>query len=125
MSLFPVEAFDHYWMMWNESDLTNVRHHLDRAVTEDFIFCDPVEHHVGRDALEANVTTFRTKYPDAVFELASSVDTHHNRYRYRWDFSLRGKVFVEGLDIATVSDSGLIERIDGFFGALDPPPKVD
>ena len=118
MSRYSVEAFDHYWEMWNERDPTRVRAHLERAVTDDFVFCDPINFHVGKDALEANVHEFRAEQPDAEFVLASGVDHHHNRHRYRWDFTRRGRVLVEGFDVATVSENGLIERIDGFFGEL-------
>ncbi len=121
MSQFPVEAFEYYWAMWNERDLNLVRGHLDLAVSEDFDFCDPIHHHQGRDALEANVREFRTKRPDAEFTIASGIDSHHNRHRYRWDLIHNGRVLVAGLDIATVADSGLIERIDGFFGELTGP----
>lgn len=118
MSRFSLEAFDHYWEMWNARDVAQVRGRLERAVTDDFVFCDPIHFHVGRDALEANVREFRADQPDAEFVLASGVDHHHNRYRYRWDFTRNGRVLVEGFDVATVSDGGLIERIDGFFGQL-------
>jgi hypothetical protein len=50
--------------------------------------------------------------------MASGFDTHHNRFRSRWNFTRRGRVLAKGLDIATVADSGLIERIDGFFGPV-------
>lgn len=118
MSLFSIPAFDHYWKMWNEPDSALVRTHLDRAVTEDFIFCDPLHFHAGRDALEENVHEFRREHKHAVFVMASGVDTHHNRYRYRWDFTVREKVYLKGFDVSTVAASGLIERIDGFFGDL-------
>lgn len=118
MSRYPNEAFEHYWNMWNCRDLDEARRHLDLAVTEDFIFCDPVEHHVGKDALEHNVRTFRARFPRADFELRSEFDNHHNRYRYRWDMMKGTRVLVEGTDIATVADGGLIERIDGFFGPI-------
>lgn len=108
--------------MWNEKDLIAVRGHLDAAVTEDFIFCDPLHLHVGRDELEANVRQFRADQPDAHFVLASGVDTHHNRFRYQWHFTRRGRVLVRGLDIATVGDGGRIERIDGFFGEIAALP---
>ena len=121
MTRFPLPAFEHYWTMWNDQSLDTVRHHLDAAVTEDFIFCDPVEWHVGRDALEANVHGLRERFPTAHFEMRSGYDHHHNRYRYRWDMRWKSRVLVEGLDIATVADDGLIERIDGFFGDLPPP----
>ncbi len=118
MSRYPNEAFEHYWTMWNTADLAEARKHLDQAVTEDFIFCDPLEWHTGRDALEKNVKVFRRRFPEARFELRSGFDNHHNRYRYRWDMINEGEVVVEGTDVTTVSDSGLIERIDGFFGPI-------
>ncbi len=118
MSPFPVPAFDTYWAMWNEQDPSKVRHLLDQSVTDDVVFCDPKDFHVGRDALEANVRQFRAEQPDVVFELASGVDTHHNRVRYSWHFIRRGRVLMVGHDVATISDDGLLERIDGFFGDL-------
>ncbi len=121
MTQFPIPAFDHYWSMWNETDLNEVRRHLDQAVTEDFVFCDPLHWHVGRDALEQNVRQFRADQPLAEFAISSGFDNHHNRYRYSWTFGRRGRVLVHGLDIATVADNGSIERIDGFFGALPDP----
>lgn len=123
MSRYPNAAFEHYWEMWNTRDLDVARTHLDRAVTEDFIFCDPVDSHVGRDALAGNVRRFRWRFPEASFELRSGFDNHHNRYRYRWDLlDAAGAVVIEGTDIATVAEGGLIERIDGFFGPL---PALD
>ena len=118
MSLFPSPAFDRYWTMWNEIELSRIRAHLDQAVTTDFIFCDPLHFHSGRDALEANVRTFRAEQPAAVFEIGSAVDSHHNRSRYVWHLTRRGRVLVKGFDVATLGDNGLIERIDGFFGEL-------
>jgi len=122
MSLFPLPSFDHYWSMWNEADLSAVRGHLDQAVTEDFIFCDPIHYHVGRDALEKNVRGFRTEYPEAAFAMATGIDSHHNRYRYEWHFTHRGRLLVKGFDVVTTADNGLIERIDGFFGDLPDLP---
>lgn len=122
MSTFPHPSFDHYWNMWNETDLDAVRGHLDQAVTDDFIFCDPLNFHVGRDALEANVREFRTEQPLAEFTFGSGIDSHHNRHRYEWHLSRRERVLVRGFDVVTVAESALIERIDGFFGPL---PDLD
>lgn len=124
MSRYPNEAMNHYWTMWNTPDVSAVRRHLDLAVTEDFEFCDPLEFHRGRDELEANVRRFRRRFPNASFELRSGFDTHHNRYRYRWDMVLDGKTVVEGTDVTTIADDGLIERIDGFFGPIPPPVEA-
>lgn len=122
MSLFDLDAFDHYWRMWNHRDLDAVRPELDLAVTDEFIFCDPIHFHVGRAALEANVREFRAGQPLAEFRIGSGVDHHHNRYRYEWHLTRRDRVLLKGFDVATVADNGLIERIDGFFGELPALP---
>ena len=122
MSLFPVPAFDHYWAMWNETDPSLVRGHLDQAVSESFVFCDPLHFHVGRAALETNVLTFRSKYRRAVFTIGSGVDHHHDRCRYEWHFTLKGRVVNVGFDAVRIGDNGLLDRIDGFFGPLPSRP---
>lgn len=117
-------ALRHYFDMWNERDLDSIRGHLDIAVSEDFDFCDPVHHHRGRDALEANVRQLRTERPDASFSILTKLDHHHNRYRYRWEMKDGEAIVMKGLDVTTINDVGLIERIDGFFGPLRPAPEV-
>jgi SnoaL-like domain len=122
MSLFPFTAFDHYFRMWNETDPTRIRGHLENAVTSDFEFCDPVHFHFGHDALEANVQGLRAEHPDARFAPSTVFDRHHNRLRYNWEFRKGEQLVVVGLDIVTMADNGLIQRIDGFFGPLAPLP---
>lgn len=109
------EALDHYWQMWNEPNLDRVRGHLDRAVAKGFEFADPINHHVGRDALETNVRDLRTERPDVEFVLGSAIDGHHGRYRYAWHMKQGGRVVLRGLDVATLDEDGLLLRIDGFF----------
>ncbi|MGI9600870.1 MAG: nuclear transport factor 2 family protein [Acidimicrobiales bacterium] len=108
-----------YLRMWNTRDLDAIRGHLDEAITTDCLWVDPLHHHQGRDALEANVRNFRTTYPDADLGLGSNVDSHNNRYRYEWVITVEGELLIRGFDVATLADSGLIERVDGFFGTLE------
>ncbi len=112
------ESIQHYVAMWNEPDLDAIRGHLNRAVSTDCLWVDPQHSHVGRDALEANVRRFRTKFGPAELCLASNVDSHHQRYRYEWVIKSEGAVVFRGFDVATLNDDGLIERVDGFFGEL-------
>ena len=119
------EALQHYWRMWNERDLDQVRAHLESAVTEDIEWVDPLHSHVGRDALEANVRQFRTEYPKFSFEVVSAIDGHHDRLRYRWDMKLGRRVLLKGLDIVTMSDDELMARVEGFFGELSDLAPVD
>ena len=114
------EALRHYWTMWNEPDLARIRTHLDQAVSHSFVFSDPRHHHAGRDALEANVRTLRSAKPHYRFVVATELDEQHRCYRYRWHMTARGRVLLEGLDIALMGEDGLLLRVDGFFGPLTP-----
>ena len=114
------ESLIHYWTMWNEADLEAVRGHLNQAVTENVEWVDPLHSFVGRDALEANVRSLRTEKPEYYFALASEFDIHHDRVRYRWDMMRKHRVLLEGLDVVTIDVSGLISRVEGFFGHPKP-----
>ena len=46
------------------------------------------------------------------------VDHHHSRCRYEWHLTLRDRVLMAGFDAVRIADSGLLDRIDGFFGPL-------
>ncbi len=110
-----------YLRMWNERDLDQIRGHLDRCVGDDCWWVDPLHQHTGRDALEANVREFRATYPDADLGLGSNIDSHNSRHRYEWFItSTPGELLIRGFDVVTVDESsGMINRVDGFFGALD------
>lgn len=110
-----------YWTAWNESDLALVPQHLAGAVTEDVEWNDPHESLHGILELEAVIRRLRMSKPGYRFVIASEVDHHNDRFRYRWDMLSRGRTLMEGLDIATVDPSvGLICRVDGFFGPPTP-----
>lgn len=113
-------AMQDYLAMWNERDMTTMRSLLDSAVSEDMVFADPANLHVGRDALAQNVTEFRERFPDADLSVASGVDSQHGRHRYAWRIEVGGELLLEGFDVSTVNGDGLIERVDGFFGPLPP-----
>lgn len=110
-----------YWTAWNADDLDRVPELLATAVTVDVEWNDPRDSFVGIDELEAAVRRLRTSKPEYRFEIASEVDHHHGRLRYRWDMRRGDRVLMEGLDVATIDPpSGLICRVDGFFGHPTP-----
>lgn len=110
-----------YWTAWNETDLDLVPQHLARAVMEDVEWNDPRDSFVGSHELEAAIRRLRTRKPGYRFVIASEVDHHHDRFRYRWDMISRGRTLMEGLDVVTINPSvGLICRVDGFFGHPTP-----
>ncbi len=110
-----------YWTAWNESDLDQIRDHLVAAVTTDVEWNDPRDSFVGIDELETAVRRLRTSKPGYAFTIVSEIDRHHDRLRYRWDMARNDRTLMEGLDIVTLHpDSGLVERVDGFFGHPTP-----
>ncbi len=112
------EAFQHYLSVWNEVDISLIRGHLELSISADCIWTDPQNYHIGYEGLENNVKQFREKFPDAVLVISSNIDSQHQRYRYEWKIHSNEKLIVEGFDVATLNDEGLIERVDGFFGRL-------
>jgi hypothetical protein len=115
------DALVAYWTAWNEGDLEQIRGHLVRAVTNDVEWNDPRDSFVGIDELERAMRELRTSKPDYAFVIASEIDGHHDRLRYRWDMVRNGRTLMEGLDIVTIDPTaGLINRVDGFFGHPTP-----
>lgn len=115
------DALVSYWTAWNEPELERVREHLIHAVTHDVEWNDPRDSFVGIAALEAAIQRLRSGKPDYRFLITSEIDHHHDRLRYRWDMSRNGRTLMEGLDVVTLEpSSGLIARVDGFFGHPTP-----
>jgi len=115
------EVLAAYWTAWNEIDLERIAAHLDRAVTVDVEWNDPRDSFVGIGELEQAVRRLRTSKPEYAFVIASEIDHQHGRLRYRWDMIRGERILMEGLDVVTLDPaSGLISRVDGFFGHLTP-----
>ena len=120
------DALVAYWTAWNECDLERIRSHLVVAVTDDVEWNDPRDSFVGIDELEQAIRRLRTSKPEYAFVIASEIDCHHDRLRYRWDMVRNGRILMEGLDVVTLQSSsgdpssGRIARVDGFFGHPTP-----
>ena len=120
------DALVAYWTAWNECDLEQIRSHLVVAVTDDVEWNDPRDSFAGIDELEQAIRRLRTSKPEYAFVIASEIDCHHHRLRYRWDMVRNGRILMEGLDVVTLESSsrdpssGRIARVDGFFGHPTP-----
>lgn len=119
------DALVAYWTAWNEQDPELVRQHLDGAVEQGVAWNDPRDSFTGIDQLESAVRRLHESKPHYRFVIASEIDHHHDRYRYRWDMVRGDRVLMEGVDIVTIpSPSGLIARVDGFFGSPTPVKRA-
>ena len=115
------DALVSYWTAWNEPDTDRIRQHLVLAVTDGVEWNDPRDSFSGIDELEAAVRRLRTGKPDYRFVIASEIDHHHDRLRYRWDMTRNGRCLMEGMDVVSLEPSSrLIARVDGFFGHPTP-----
>ena len=117
MAALP-QSFKHLLAAWNESDLGQIRSHLDKAITPQIEFTDPNFCIRGIDAFENMIKEFRKNAPKATCAHTSGYDSHHNRFRYQWTVQVNPNTAVVGYDVTTLNDDGLVERIDGFFGEL-------
>jgi hypothetical protein len=82
------------WTAWNEAVLGLIRGHLDLAVTESIEWNDPRDSFVGIDELEAAVKRLRSSEPEHVFNVASEIDHHRDRLRYRWEMTRNGRTLM-------------------------------
>ncbi len=112
---------DRYCEAWTEPDPQR-RIGLLRAVwTPTATYTDPNVHTEGADGLLAHIARVQATRPGARVLRVSAVDAHHGVARFAFRVvAPDGAVLREGLDIAFLSaDGARIERIIGFFGALE------
>ena len=109
-----------YLSFWNERDAMRRSALLEQCVSTNVIFADPKDYHEGRAALADNATQLLAAYPSAVLSRTSGVDIQNRRHRYTWRIAVGDRVLMDGMDVTTLNEAGLIERIDGFFGPIRP-----
>ena len=103
---------------WNERDPARIERHLAGAISPDVEFVDPNYAVRGFAAFHRMVLEFRERFPAARCLRTSAIDAHHDRARYHWRVVIDEKTFVDGMDSVRFDASGLVRRVDGFFGVL-------
>ncbi len=117
MAEYP-EALDDMLAAWNEPDSSQVRAHLDRALSSGVRFVDPTIDLCGIDGFEQNVHEVKSSIPGAVYSRTSGVDSQHNFYRYHWAIHQDGKLLLSGFDVAQIDDQNRVSCVIGFFGEI-------
>ncbi len=115
MADYP-EALNHMLAAWNEPDSTQVRAHLEKALSADVRFVDPTIDVSGIDGFEANVHEVQAQIPGAVYCRTSGIDSQHNFHRYHWAIHQDGQLLVSGFDVAETDAEGKVRCVIGFFG---------
>ena len=110
---------DDYIAMWNEPDDTRRREIVQRTVSDDATYVDPLMNGQGTDGIAAMIAGAQEQYPGHRFALVAGPDEHHGRMRFSWSLaSGDGDVIAIGHDFATLDPDGRMSSITGF---LDPP----
>lgn len=93
---------------------------LESTFAADARYFDPMAAANNRDELGAVIAAVREQFPDFVFTLVATPDSHHNVTRFTWGLGPAGaEPIIVGFDVITTDEDG---RIDNVLGFLDRVP---
>lgn len=111
-------AVANYVAAWDAPNEDGRRTVLERAWTDDGVYCDPTAVVEGREALVAHIGRFH----GARVVATSGVDAYDGHLRFAWRMlDADGVVTLEGIDFGELAPDGRLKRIVGFFGPLPAP----
>jgi hypothetical protein len=104
--------------VFGQHDRSKRRAAIEELFTEDVVFSDPQQRHVGRDALDAAVEALHELLPGYVFNEVGSAQTRTDSGRMAWSFGpADDPKRITGLDVIVVRG----DRIAALYTFLDPP----
>ena len=105
-----------YGQAWLEADASRRLRLLERAWAPDAVYCDPLDHVVGREALCAHIGAFQQSMAGGRVEVTSEPVLHHDSAHFRWAISdASGQQVLTGFDVVQLDADGRIARLHGFF----------
>lgn len=113
------DLIDEHLATWSEPDPDRRLERIQAGWEPDGGIIDPPLEGHGHDGINQLMAAMQAHYPEHRFVRTSDVDAHHDTFRVEWE--LRGPdddIALTGLDVGLVSQSGKLQRIDGFFGEL-------
>lgn len=104
-----------YLRAWNTDESGERAALLERSVSTNVEFIDPMKQLVGREALDAHIADVRGTFPGITFTPRDELDAHNTVLRAPWTATYEGAVVLRGLDVDDVGPDGRLTRILGFF----------
>ena len=105
-----------YGQAWLEPDERRRRELLERAWAPDAVYCDPLDHVVGREALGAHIGAFQQSMAGGRVEVTTEAVRHHDSAHFRWAITdAAGEQVLTGFDVVQLDEQGRITRLTGFF----------
>lgn len=113
------DMVDTYCAAWNATDAAE-RSRLLRVVwTADGRYSDPMVQELDRTALVAHIGVLLDRFPGSTIRRTTVIDHHHAGLRFGFvRLAADGSAMREGVDVCQLGEGGRLQRITGFFGAL-------
>ncbi len=103
---------------WSETDPARRRALLQRAWAPDAVYCDPLDHVVGREALSAHIGAFQESIAGGSIAVTAEAVRHHDSAHFPWSIAdATGATVLTGFDVVQLDEQGRITRLTGFFDA--------
>jgi hypothetical protein len=107
---------ERYFEMFNETDPDRRREIIEAIWTPVGSYVDPMFAAEGYAELDAMVAGVQESFPGHRFRLTGTVDAHHDRAYWGWEFGAPGAVPVAaGVDFAVLAADGRLGEVTGFF----------
>lgn len=113
---------ERYIATWNETDPSARRALIDEIWARDSRYIDPLAEAVGRDQIDAVITSAQAQFTGMTFRLAGPVDAHHDQARFTWELGPDGTdAIVAGFDVAQWDAEGRLVLVLGFLDKVPSP----
>ena len=113
---------EQYIAAWNETDPSARRALIDEVWSADGHYIDPIAEAAGRDQVDAVIAAVQAQFTGMTFQLAGTVDAHHDQARFTWELGPDGTdAIVVGFDVAQRDADGRLSLVLGF---LDKVPSA-
>jgi hypothetical protein len=110
------ETITAYLQAWNATDPGERAALLDRVVTDDVRYVDPLADVTGRDALGGVIGAVQQQFPDMPLTLVSGPDAHHDVLRFSWGLGPAGQEpVVVGTDSVLLAEDGRFALVTGYL----------
>jgi hypothetical protein len=105
-----------YLAAWNATDPAERADLLDRVVTDDVRYVDPLADVTGPAALGGVIGAVQQQFPDMPLRLVSGPDTHHDVLRFSWGLGPAGaEPVVVGTDSVLLAADGRFALVTGYL----------
>jgi hypothetical protein len=113
----PTEIAERYLAAWNERDARRRDDLIAKTWTEEATYLDAHRSGEGHAGISRMIAAVHERFtPDYRFRLASAVEAHNDRLRFRWEAggTEKAPLHFGGTDFGVVSPDGRLASITGF-----------